>query len=84
MSNDLTFSSSRIVGYLAVNRPGIAYVLLHDQGGYSTIDNLSTDAPVPEPVSIAALGTGFPWARAAPPPTALLVGGIHVSVRPRE
>ena len=45
--------------YLTVSRPGIAYVLLHDEGGYWMIDNISTDAPVPEPSGLLALGSGL-------------------------
>jgi len=43
------------LAYLTVNHPGIAYVLLHDEGGYWMVDNITTDAPVPEPASIIAL-----------------------------
>ena len=32
--------------------PNIAYVVLHDEGGYWMIDNITTDAVVPEPSSI--------------------------------
>ena len=40
--------------YVSVNvgDPLIAYVVLHDEGGYWMIDNISTDAQVPEPGSI--------------------------------
>ncbi len=44
------------LSYLTVNSPGIAYVTLHDQGGYWMIDNIETNAPVPEPSSLIALG----------------------------
>ncbi|MCX6374722.1 MAG: PEP-CTERM sorting domain-containing protein [Armatimonadetes bacterium] len=45
--------------YLTVSSPGIAYVLLHDEGGYWLMDNISTDAPVPEPSSLLALASGL-------------------------
>jgi hypothetical protein len=45
--------------YLTVSKPSIAYVILHDQGGFWMVDNLSTDAPVPEPSALLALLGGL-------------------------
>ncbi len=45
--------------YLTVSRPDISYVLLHDQGGYWMIDNISTDAAIPEPSSVLTLVFGL-------------------------
>ena len=44
--------------YLTVSHSDIAYVLLHDSGSYWMIDNIDTDAPVPEPSSIFTLLSG--------------------------
>ena len=44
--------------YLTVSKPEIAYVVLHDQGGYWMVDNIETDAPVPEPSSLLLLSFG--------------------------
>ena len=46
------------LAYLTVSHPGIAYVVMHDQGGYWMIDNISTDA-VPEPSSVLMLLGGL-------------------------
>lgn len=40
---------------IAVTAPGIAYVLMHDEGGCWMIDNIRSDAYVPEPSSMAIL-----------------------------
>jgi len=48
--------------YLSVDTglPNISYVLFHDEGGYWMIDNITTDAIVPEPSSILlGLATGL-------------------------
>ena len=45
--------------YLTVSHPGMSYVVLHDQGGYWLMDNISTDAPVPEPGSMLVLAIGL-------------------------
>jgi hypothetical protein len=45
--------------YLTVSHSDIAYVVLHDDGGYWMVDNITTDAPVPEPSSLLLLGSGF-------------------------
>jgi hypothetical protein len=47
------------LSYLTVTHPDIAYVTLHDQGGYWMVDNITTDAPVPEPSSVVALLMGL-------------------------
>jgi hypothetical protein len=47
------------LAYLTVTHSGISYVVLHDQGGYWMMDNISTDAPVPEPTSIVVLLIGL-------------------------
>jgi hypothetical protein len=44
--------------YLTVSHSDIAYVVMHDDGGYWMVDNISTDAPVPEPSSLLLLGSG--------------------------
>lgn len=44
---------------LTVSHPDIAYVLLHDHGGFWMIDNIQTDAPVPEPTAVVVLCTGL-------------------------
>lgn len=44
--------------YLTVSRPGIAYVLLRDEGGCWMMDNIETDAPVPEPGTILVFAFG--------------------------
>lgn len=41
--------------YLTVSHTGIAYVMAHDDGGSWMIDNITTDAPVPEPSSLITL-----------------------------
>lgn len=43
------------IGYLTVSSPGIAYVLMHDHGGYWLVDNISSDATIPEPASMCSL-----------------------------
>jgi hypothetical protein len=47
------------LAYLTVTHPGISYVVLHDHGGHWMVDNITTDAPVPEPASCMALLTGL-------------------------
>lgn len=47
------------LAYLTVSHPGISYIVLHDHGGHWMIDNITTDAPVPEPASCATLLTGL-------------------------
>jgi hypothetical protein len=37
----------------------ISYVVIRSQGGYWMVDNVSSDAPVPEPGSLVALGAGL-------------------------
>jgi hypothetical protein len=46
------------LSYLTVSHPNIAYVVLHDSGGYWMMDNLSTDALVPEPASAMIFAIG--------------------------
>lgn len=43
------------LNYLSVSRPGISYVVVHDQGGAWFIDNLTTDVSVPEPATAAMM-----------------------------
>ncbi|MDO8588214.1 MAG: PEP-CTERM sorting domain-containing protein [Armatimonadota bacterium] len=48
------------LAYLTVSHTDISYVVLHDQGGYWLMDNITTDAPsVPEPGSCAMLLSGL-------------------------
>lgn len=47
------------LGYLTVTSPGIAYVLMHDHGGHWLVDNISSDAYVPEPASACVLAAGL-------------------------
>lgn len=47
------------MGQLTVNGQNMSYVLLRGTGSYWMIDNISTDAPIPEPSSILALGCGL-------------------------
>ena len=47
------------LGCLTINHSGLAYVVLHDEGGYWMVDNVSTDAPVPEPGSFVVLAMGL-------------------------
>lgn len=47
------------LSYLTVVGQDISYVLLKGTGGYWMVDNVTTDAVVPEPCSIIALGAGL-------------------------
>lgn len=47
------------LAFLEVTHPGIACVQIHDTGSFWMIDNLSSDAPVPEPSSVSILGIGI-------------------------
>ncbi|HET6457071.1 MAG TPA: PEP-CTERM sorting domain-containing protein, partial [Armatimonadota bacterium] len=47
------------ISYLTVSYSGIAYVVLHDEGGFWMVDELSTDAPVPEPASLLTMIAGL-------------------------
>lgn len=44
---------------LTVTGSSIAYVIIHDEGGYWFVDDISTDAPVPEPSSGLLLSLGL-------------------------
>ena len=52
-------SGGLAMGFLTVTGQSMSYVLLRGTGGYWMIDNISTDAPVPEPSSILAIGCGL-------------------------
>jgi len=52
-------SGGLAMGFLTVTGQSMSYVLLRGTGGYWLIDNISTDAPVPEPSSILAIGCGL-------------------------
>lgn len=45
--------------YLQLNHAGISYIQIHDTGSFWMMDNLSSDAPVPEPSSVLALMLGL-------------------------
>lgn len=47
------------VKYLTISCPDIAYVVLHDEGGFWMMDNITTDAPVPEPSCLVSLLAGL-------------------------
>jgi hypothetical protein len=45
--------------YLTISHPDISYVTFYGTGAYWCIDNLSTDAPVPEPASMTVIAMGL-------------------------
>ena len=45
--------------YLTLSGSGMRYAILHDQGRYWMIDNITTDAVVPEPASLMVLLAGL-------------------------
>ena len=47
------------LSYLVVSHADMAYVVIHDEGGYWLMDNITTDAPVPEPGSLVGIGVGL-------------------------
>ena len=47
------------LSYLTVTHPGIDHILMRDQGGYWMIDNITTNAPIPEPASIVVMAAAL-------------------------
>lgn len=47
------------LAFLQVVHPDIAYIQINDTGNFWMMDDLSSDAPVPEPSSVLAMGMGM-------------------------
>ena len=59
-TNSFSFGTNTGIGSLTLNAPNISYILTSSVSGLNTMfyDNISV-TPVPEPVSLIALGAGF-------------------------